>query len=338
MGADLGAGEMARGAAQAVRTMRGREFDICLVSTDPAAARTAFEGELAGGTLNGCSLDLLQADEELPGRIDSPVEVYRAHPRSSIRVAMELAKGCPHSVVVSPGNTGLVMTSGLFTLGRVKGVERTPIGTPMPTRNGLIFYVDGGSNVDCRPQHLYQFAVLAHLYVKNILKIERPRIALLSNGSEDYKGNALVKDAFALLSADRELNFVGYTEGHTMLGGGIDIMVCEGFLGNILLKFAEGIADTLTGMIKDEIRRVPLAALAAKMFLGTPLGRLKKRMDYEQFGGAPLLGLNGNVVICHGRSTRVAIKNALRVGLELAQSNIAQQVARYFESHMAAAI
>lgn len=337
MGADLGAAEMARGAAQAVRDLRGAEFDLALVGTDSDAARAAFEGELGGGGLKGCRLELVHADEELPQRINSPVEVFKAHPRSSIRVAMDLAKGRPNSAVISPGNTGLVMTSGLFTLGRVKGVERTPIGTPMPTRNSVIFYVDGGSNVDCRPQHLYQFAVLAHLYVKNILRIERPRIALLSNGSEDYKGNALVKDAFALLTADRELNFVGYTEGHTMLGGGIDIMVCEGFLGNILLKFAEGIADTLTGMIKDEIKRVPLAALAAKLFLGTPLGRLKKRMDYEQFGGAPLLGLNGNVVICHGRSTRVAIKNALRVAVELAQSNISEQVARYFESHMAAA-
>jgi phosphate acyltransferase len=336
MGSDLGMAEMARGAALAVKSMRDKEFDIIMVGTNATAAKRDFDAELGGAAMNGCRFELVQADEELPKRMDSPVEVYKSHPRNSIRVAMELAKKHTCSAVISPGNTGLVMTTALFTLGRVKGVERTPIGTPMPTRHGLIFYVDGGSNVECRPQHLYQFAVLAHLYVKNILRIERPRIALLSNGAEEYKGNAQVKEAFPLLSADRELNFVGYTEGHSMLGGGVDIMVCDGFLGNILLKFAEGIAETIGGMMKDEIKREPLAAVAAKLFLGRAMGRLKRRMDYAQFGGAPLLGLNGNVVISHGRSSAEAIKNALRVGYEMAQANISEQVARHFESHMAA--
>jgi glycerol-3-phosphate acyltransferase PlsX len=166
-----------------------------------------------------------------------------------------------------------------------------------------------------------------------VRNVQRPRIALLSNGSEEYKGNALVKEAAALIGHDPSLNFVGYTEGHTMLDGQIDIMVCDGFLGNILLKAAEGIVEFFIDALKQEIRKDALAAIAAKTVQRGAFRRFASRLSYEHFGGAPLLGLKGNVVICHGRSTSSAISSAIVVGHRLALADNAGKVAAYIESH-----
>jgi glycerol-3-phosphate acyltransferase PlsX len=333
MGADLGSEEMVRGAAQAC-TAAGGPFDLILVSAEPELTRRQAQARLAGPAAQaGCGFEVLAATDHLPEHIDSPVDAFRDYPQCSIRMAMDKAKEIPHSAVISPGTTGVVMTAALFTLGRVRGIERPPIGTPMPTKGKELFFVDGGSNVDCRPAQLYQFAVLAHLYLKNIRGVARPSIALLSNGSEAYKGNQVVREAYALIKADGDLNFVGFTEGHTMWQGDLDIMVCDGFLGNILLKLAEGVAEAFSSMLKQEMRRDLLAALAAKLLQRRVYRRMADRIDYAAFGGAPLLGLNGNVVICHGRSTARAIMNALLVGHQLARTNISQQVAQYVEAH-----
>ena len=334
MGADLGIAEMVRGAAQACASAPSGGFHLVLVSAVPEEAERSIAADLApAARAAGCSYELLFAAQQLPPRFDSPVEVYREYPQCSIRVAMDRAKATPRCAVVSPGTTGLVMTSALFTLGRVRGIDRPPIGTPMPTRGKELFFVDGGSNVDCRALHLYQFAVLAHLYLENIRKVKRPSIALLSNGSEAYKGNAVVREAAELLAHDPNLNFVGFTEGHTLFDGGLDIMVCDGFLGNIILKMAEGLAEAIISVMRDEFRRDLLAGLAAKLLQRRAFRRVAGRLDYTRFGGAPLLGLNGNVVICHGRSPARAIKNALLVGYDLAQAEIAVQVAQYVEAH-----
>lgn len=332
-GAELGVAEVVRGVVQACQHLKAAPLALVLVTTQPEEARQAVAMELGGGTERGCELEIVYAPERLPEKFSSPVDVYRKHPQSSIRLAMNRAKDTPRSAVISPATTGLVMTSAMFTLGRVRGIDRAPIGTPMPTKGKQLFFVDGGSVVDCKARHLYQFAVLADLYVRNVSKIERPVIALLSNGSEEYKGNQVVRDAYDLLSADQDLNFVGFTEGHTMLDGDLDIMVCDGFLGNILLKFAEGMAEAMTQMIRTEFERDWLAGLAAKLTQRPAFRRLRNKLDYAHFGGAPLLGLNGNVVITHGRSPALAFKNAALVGYQLAVSNIAQQVSRYVEAH-----
>lgn len=333
MGADLGIEEMVHGAAQACADAPGA-FELRLATAEPQATQRLVDAHLAAPARNaGCSVQILPASQSLPAHIDSPVDAYRDFPQCSIRVAMEAAKGQPHSAVISPGTTGLVMTSALFTLGRVRGIERPPILTPMPTLSKLLYFVDGGSNVDCRAAHLYQFALLAHLYAKHIRGIEHPSIALLSNGSEAYKGNLVVREAYSLLEADKDLNFKGYTEGHTIWAGELDIMVCDGFVGNILLKAAEGVAEAFVSMLKQEMRRDLVAALAAKLFQRRVYKRLADRIDYAAFGGAPLLGLNGNVVICHGRSNAKAIKNALLLGYQMAETNIAAQVAQYVTAH-----
>jgi glycerol-3-phosphate acyltransferase PlsX len=333
-GSELGGAEMVRGALEASRVLKGQKYDLVLATSRPdeisgfVANHFGAQAQSSGG-----QVEVAPATQQLPERLEKPVEVYRNFPDSAIRVAMNRARDAEHSVVISPASTGLVMTAALFTLGRVKGVDRVPIGTPMPSRNGELFFVDGGSNVDCRPVHLYQFAMLSHIYMENVRNVKRPRIALLSNGSEEYKGNALVKEAAALIRADQTLNFVGYTEGHTMLDGDIDIMVCDGFLGNILLKAAEGIAEFFIDTLKQEIKKDALAALAAKTVQRAAFRRLASRMSYENFGGAPLLGLKDNVVICHGRSTATAICNAIVVGHRLAHADIAGKVAAYIESH-----
>lgn len=329
-GGELGCAEMLQGALLGSQANGSTGLDIVLATSEPQQAGELV-AELFGNPQGSgqCRVSVAAARDRLPARIDSPVEAFRAFPGSSIRVAMDCARDTPHSVVISPGSTGLVMTAAMFTLGRVKGIDRVPIGTPMPSRGHELFFVDGGSNVDCKPAHLHQFALLAHLYMQIARGLPRPRVALLSNGSESYKGNALIREAYQLLEQDPDLNFVGYTEGHTMLSGEIDVMVCDGMIGNILLKGAEGIAEFMIESIKQEIKRDPLAALAAKLLMGRAFKRFARRLDYTQFGGAPLLGLKGNVVICHGRSPAVAIKNAITVGARLARSEMVQRVEEF---------
>ncbi len=334
MGADLGTTEMVRGAAQACLAADGRSFDLEIVSADAEEAQQAVDAELARAAAQaGSKIRLTVAGERLPKEIASPVEAYRRYPRCSTRVAMDIAKDLPHSAVISPGTTGLVMTAAMFTLGRVRGIARAPIGTPLPTRRKQLFFVDGGSNVDCSPQQLYQFAVLAHLYIKDTTGNPHPSIALLSNGSEEYKGNQKVRDAYELIKRDEDLNFTGFIEGHMLFDGELDIMVCDGFVGNILLKFAEGAGGMIIDTFKQEIKKNFAARLAAALFQGRSLRRFAGRLDYTNFGGAPLLGLNGNVIICHGRSNARAIKNALLIGYQMAQCNISAQVAQYVEKH-----
>ena len=327
MGGDLGVAEMLHGVADFCDVMRGSEFDIVVVHSvahEIEALKSQLPRQIFTSQSHSIRFEL--APDLLPREFTSPVDAFKKFPRSSIRVAMEIAKEHPRSVVVSPGTTGLVMTAGLFTLGRVAGIDRPPIGTPLPTHKGDMWFVDGGSNVDCKPVHLHQFAVLAHLFVKTLYGKEQPRIALLSNGTEDYKGNTLVREARALIEADPNLNCVGYIEGHTLFDGNVDIMVCDGFLGNITLKLAEGVGSFMTDTMRSAIKRNLIGALAAKLFLRPALREIRTRTDYAQWGGAPLLGLKGNVIICHGRSNALAIRNALKVGYQLSRKDLVQQV------------
>ena len=327
MGGDLGVAEMLRGVSDFCDVMSGSEFDLAVVHSVPdeiEALREHMPRSIFSSQTH--SIRFVEAPDVVPREFSSPVDAFKKYPRSSIRVSMEIAKEHPRSVVVSPGTTGLVMTAGLFTLGRVAGIDRPPIGTPLPTHKGDMWFVDGGSNVDCKPMHLHQFAILAHLFVKTLYGKQRPSIALLSNGTEDYKGNTLVKEARALIEADPNLNCVGYVEGHSLFDGDVDIMVCDGFLGNITLKLAEGVGTFMTDTLRSAIKRSPIAAIAAKLFLRSALREIHTRTDYAQWGGAPLLGLKDNVIICHGRSNALAIRNALKVGFELSRKDLVHEV------------
>ena len=334
MGSDQGVAEMLRGVADFCDVMRGREFDIVVVHSAPDEIED-LRRQIALDSSNSpdFSVRFEHAKDVLPKEFTSPVDAYKKYPDSSIRRSMEIAKQHPQSAVISPGTTGLVMTAGLFTLGREKGIDRPPIGTPLPTHKGDMWFVDGGSNVDCKPVHLHQFAVLANQFVRTLYNKQSPRIALLSNGTEDYKGNTLVKEARALIEADPNLNCVGYVEGHSLFDGNVDIMVCDGFLGNITLKLAEGVGTFMADTMRSALKRNMFNALVAKLFLGPALKEIRNRTDYAQWGGAPLLGLKGNVIICHGRSNALVIRNALKVGYELSSKDLVHRVEEVMEGY-----
>ena len=263
------------------------------------------------------------------GMHESPAQVARKKRDSSIWVATDLVKSGEASAVVSAGNTGASMVAAFFVLGVIKGVERPAIATSFPTLTGIAIMLDVGANVDCNAQHLRQFALMGHEYGRFVFGKEDPRIGLLSIGEEDSKGNEVTKEAFKLLKAS-PINFTGNVEGRDIFSGQADVIVCDGFIGNVALKIAEGIADTIKKLLMKEIAGSFLGRLSYLVLAG-PLLRLKRRIDYAEFGGAPLLGVNGVCMICHGRSSAKAIKNAIKRAKELVEGELAQKIQRDME-------
>ena len=327
-GADLGEDELLQGVKLAIRT-QNCAFELVLVSNQIERTQETANS-IIGSLPDAVKLRFVNAAQRLPEQILSPVQVYKDYPDSTINVGFREVRGNPNSAFISTGNTGLVMTSALFTLQRVKGISRPPIASPLPTLGRTCFFLDAGSNVDCRPTHLHHFAIIGSVYARKIWGRERPSVGLLSNGSEEYKGNSQVRETHALLSSDTSLNYIGYREGNTVFDGDIDVLICDGFLGNVMLKFTEGLATAITSLLKQEIRKRPLAGLTAMLFQRAAFKALKRRIDYSEYGGAPLLGVNGNTVICHGRSDRNAIKNAIREALTLARKQCSLRIEEEF--------
>ncbi|MBI3732188.1 MAG: phosphate acyltransferase PlsX, partial [Chloroflexi bacterium] len=227
------------------------------------------------------------------------------------------------------GNTGAVMAAALFTLGRVKGVKRPGLAAVVPRDVQPLLVIDVGANTDCKPEYLQQFALMGSIYAEKVLGISRPRVALLANGEEETKGNQLVQETHALLKGMTALNFVGNIEGKDVLHQLADVVVCDGFDGNILLKTAEGVAAMMRDVIRQEIKRSPLTAIGG--LLAKPaFDRVSARLDYAEVGGAPLLGVDGVVIIGHGRSTPKAVKNMIRAAMRAVEADVLgaiQQVA-----------
>ena len=226
---------------------------------------------------------------------------------------------------MSAGSTGATLAASLFVIGRIKGVERPAITSLMPTLRGAALIADVGANVDCRPSHLVQFAKMASVYAQHVLQIHRPKVGLLNVGEEPGKGNALVKEVYEQL-AQGDLNFVGNIEGRDIPRGHADVVICDGFVGNVVLKFAEGLAGALFDMMKEEFTSTLSASLGAVM-LKPSFRRIKKRMDYTEYGGAPLLGVNGVVIVAHGSSNAKAIRNAIRVARDAVENNMVATIA-----------
>jgi phosphate acyltransferase len=263
---------------------------------------------------------------------DSPATVYRRKKDSSIRVANELVKNGEAAAVISAGHTGAAMSTSLFVLGRVEGVERPAIATIMPTRTGTSLILDMGANVDCKPNHLLQFAVMGDVYARNLLRNPNPRVGLLSIGEEETKGNELTKEAFKLIS-ETSLNFIGNVEGRDVMSGKADVIVCDGFIGNVVLKVSESVAEAVGLFLKENIEKSTLSKIG--YFLMRPaFNALRRRVDYAEYGGAPLVGINGVSIISHGRSSDRAIKNAIRVAAELAKSDVTRRLQQDIEKNM----
>ncbi|WP_103583067.1 phosphate acyltransferase PlsX [Campylobacter concisus] len=239
---------------------------------------------------------------------------------STIYKAIELLKNREVDAVVSAGHSGATMSLATLRIGRLKNISRPAIATLMPnSKESATLVLDVGANVDCRSEHLFQFAIMGEAYAKEILGRKEPKVGLLSNGEEESKGNEVSKEAFKLVS--RLDSFVGNAEGNQIFDGSIDVMVCDGFMGNILLKTSEGVADAIGKIIKKQIKKSPLA-MAGSVLMRKVFKTLKKQVSYDEYGGAPLLGVNGCVIISHGKSNSKAIKNAIFQAIKFANSNI----------------
>jgi len=269
---------------------------------------------------------------EVVDMLDSPATVFRRKKNSSIRVANELVKSGEAVAVISAGHTGAAMATSLFVLGKLEGIERPAIAQPMPTIKGTSIILDVGANVDCKPNHLLQFAIMGEVYAKYLLKIPNPRVGLLSIGEEETKGNELTKEAFKLLT-ETSLNFIGNVEGHDVMSGKADVVVCDGFIGNVVLKTSEAVAEAIGQMIRENIGNNLLRKLGYLM-MRPAFRALKRRVDYAEYGGAPLIGINGISIISHGRSSDQAIKNAIRVAVELAKSEVNRHIREDIEKNM----
>jgi len=255
---------------------------------------------------------------------DKPVDVIKKKKDSSIRVGMELVEGKKADAFISAGNSGAVVSAGLFILKRIKGIDRPCIATAMPTRKGAVVVADVGANNTCKPFNLVQFAIMCSVYSRYFLKKQNPRVGILSNGEEETKGTETVRHASMLLK-ESSLNYAGYIEGKDIFNGNIDIAVCDGFTGNVLLKVAEGVAENMGSAIREELKS-RLVSKLGYVFSRNAFLRLKKRFDYSEYGGAPLMGVNGPVIIAHGRSNSHAVKSAIRAAKEFAEAGVVYHI------------
>jgi glycerol-3-phosphate acyltransferase PlsX len=302
MGSDRHPQPDVEGAVQAAR-----EYGIEIVLV---GKKDVVEPELAKHDLSGLAISQVHASQVI-GMKDHPATAAKSKKDSSMVVGMEMLKQGQVDAFVSAGNSGGVFTAAIFYLGRIKGVKRPALSSVFPTRKGHCFLLDVGANADCKPVYLLQFGIMGSVYAERVLGIANPRVAIVSNGEEEGKGSMLVQEAYPLLKASG-LNFVGNAEGKDIPAGLADVIVTDGLTGNVIVKLSEGLARLLQDMIEEEIRSRPLTALGG--LLAQPaLKQVKKRIDYREYGGGPLLGVDGTVVVAHGRSDSLAIKNAIRV-------------------------
>ncbi len=265
---------------------------------------------------------------------ETPVDAVRRKKNSTVMVGFELVRQGRAEAVVSAGNSGATMASAVRKLGRLKGISRPGIASLFPTLKNPVMIMDIGANVDCRPPHLAQFAIMASSCVSKILKISNPRVGLLSIGEEAGKGNALVKDAHDLLKASN-LNFVGNVEGRDVYQGDVDVIVCDGFVGNVSLKVSEGLAEAAMRMLKSEIEK-SIRAKLGYLLIHSAFARFRKRVDYAEYGGAPLLGINGTGIISHGKSNATAIKNAILVAENMVRNHVNDSIVEALEKNLTA--
>lgn len=270
-------------------------------------------------------IEIVHASEQI-SMDESPVEAVRTKKDASINVAARLVKQGDAVGMVSAGNTGACMAAALFGIGRIKGIERPAITSLMPTVKGVCLMVDVGANVDCRPSQLVQFAHMGAIYAERVLGRTRPKVGLLNVGEEPSKGNEAAQKTYAELIEDGNINFIGNIEGRDIPTGEVDVVVCDGFVGNIVLKFAEGLGTGLFSMLKDELTASLPRKLAA-LVLKPGFANIKKKMDYTEYGGAPLLGVKGAVIVAHGSSNQKAIRNAIRVAREAAENQVVEAIA-----------
>lgn len=315
MGGDNAPSAVVEGALAAAR-----EYGVEVMLVGP---RDDVNRELAKHDSTGLSLPIVHA-EEVVGMQEHAATALRQKRRSSIAVGIKLVHDGEADAFISAGNSGAAMASALFGLGRIEGIDRPAIGTVFPTVSSNCFVIDAGANVDCKPEYLLQFAIMGSAYMERVMGVPNPRVALLSNGEEETKGNALVLGTIPLLRA-APINFVGNLEGKDIPNGAADVIVTDGFAGNVVIKLSEGLATALFDIIKTELS-ASLASKLAALMLKPAFRRVKRRLDYAEYGGAPLLGVEGVAIIAHGRSNALAIKNAVRVAKQAVDQKLVDAI------------
>ena len=307
MGGDHAPAEPVAGAVAAARAYG---IEVALVGRT-----VAIEAELAKHDTAGLALPIIEAPD-LIEMDEHPANAARRKPNASINVALRLVKGGTAAAMISAGNSGAVMAAALLTLGRIPGIERPAIGAVLPTPGGRVLLIDAGANTDPKPSQMVQFGQMGAIFMEKVQGVRNPRVGLLANGEEAAKGNELVQATHPLLAAS-SLNFVGNIEGKDIPAGAVDVVVADGYTGNVVLKLTEGVASMLLGMIRTELTANVLTKILAAG-LRPVFRRVRSRLDYREVGGAPLLGVEGVVVIAHGRSDARAIENAIRACKEAA--------------------
>jgi glycerol-3-phosphate acyltransferase PlsX len=320
MGGDNAPGETVLGAIQAAREYG---IGVYLVGREEA-----IRAELAKHNTTGLDLPIVHTDEVIE-MDEHPANAVRRKKNASMTLALQLVRDGSALGAVSAGNSGAMMAASLFTLKRIPGVERPALGGVFPTKDAVCLVIDIGANTDCKPEYLQQFALMGSIYMQRIFHVPSPRVGLLANGEEETKGNQQVIETHQLLRKNAPmlgLNFIGNVEGRDIPAGGADVVVCDGFVGNVVLKLSEGLAETLLGLLRTQMTSTMVSKLAAAI-LRPGLRKLFKRLDYAEYGGVPLLGVNGSAIVSHGRSNAKAIKNALRVARQTAETGVTTAIA-----------
>ena len=313
MGGDNAPGEIVKGAVEAVQAEK--DIKVFLVGR-----QDAVNAELAKYTYDKEKIEVVHAEEVIE-MAEPPVNAIRKKKQSSLVIGMNMIKHQEADAIVTAGSTGATLVGGQVLVGRIKGIERPPLAPLVPTEKGVSLLIDCGANVDARPSHLVQFAQIGSIYMENIVGIKNPRVAILNIGAEEEKGNQLVKETFPLLKECPGINFIGSIEAREIPHGGADVIVCEAFAGNIVLKLYEGVAATLLSKVKEGLMsslRSKIGALLIKPALKQTL----KSFDASQYGGAPLLGLNGLVIKTHGSAKAIDVKNSILQCVTFKQQDI----------------
>ena len=293
-----------------------KSFNVSIVLVGQEPVLGPLLREKGGGDL---PIEIRHASETI-SMDEPPALALRRKRDSSLRVAAELVRDGFASGLVSAGNTGAVMAISKTVMGVVPGVDRPALAAVLPTLSGHAVLLDVGANVICKPHHLLQFAIMGDLFSRKIIGVATPRVGLLSIGEEENKGNELTKEAYKALKKV-SLNFIGNVEGRDLYRGSVDVVVCDGFTGNVALKTSEGLIETILRLLQDELSS-NLQAKVGALLSQQSFRRLKKRLDYAEYGGAPLIGLRGVTIICHGRSSSHAIKNAVLVAKDYSENHL----------------
>lgn len=270
-------------------------------------------------------LEIIHTTQKIENE-DKPVKAIRSKKDSSMVVGLNLVKEKKADGIVSAGNTGALLAGGLFVLGRLKGIDRPALCSYLPTREGVSILIDAGANADCKPQNILEFGMMGSAYAQGVLKLQNPKVGIVNIGAEEGKGNELTKKAYELLKENTiDINFVGNVEARDIPSGDVDVIVCDGFTGNVVLKLTEGVAMTMFSMLKSAFTKNTVTKLGALLSKGG-LMDMKKRLDYKEYGGAPFMGVDGCLIKAHGSSDSKAIMNAVRQAIAFNEGNVLENI------------